>query len=133
MEVAQKTFSEKDTPAPWWSIAEPGRGLRLHPGFACHLMRVMKGLVWSAIVFPRGADRLAQEPVAVIYLYVGEAAKAKQITQELKSSQDRDNRATPAWANSTRATSRCTRNRPTCNSPNFRVAFSVRYSGVAFH
>lgn len=61
-------------------------------------MPVMKGLVWSAIVFSLLAvTGLAQDTMSVIYLSAGEIAKAKQITQELKSAQDRQNRATTAW------------------------------------
>ena len=64
MEVAQKAFSEEDTPAPRWSIAEPPWGLRSHSGCACHMMPVMKGLVWSAIVLPLLAlTGLAEGPV----------------------------------------------------------------------
>jgi hypothetical protein len=52
MEVAQKAFPEKVTPPLRWSIAEPGYGFRLHSGLAWHMVLVLKGLVWSAIVLP---------------------------------------------------------------------------------
>ncbi len=61
----------------------------------------MKALVLAVAAFslctsPRCA---AQEVVPVIHLSTDEAAKARQMAQDLKSAQDRDNRATTAWRN----------------------------------
>jgi hypothetical protein len=42
---------------------------------------------------------VAQEVVPIIYLSTSEAAKAKQTAQDLKSAQDRNDRAATAWRN----------------------------------
>jgi hypothetical protein len=61
---------------------------------------MMKALVLSVAAFSlcTSLQRCAvQEVVPVIHLSADEAAKARQIVQDLKSAQDRDNRATTAW------------------------------------
>ena len=68
------------------------------PGVARFVVPPMKGLVCSAIVFFLALTRWAQEPVAVIYVSRSEAAKAKQMTQELKGAQDRERTASPIAA-----------------------------------
>ena len=107
-------------------------------------MPVMKGLVRSAIVFSLLAlTGLAQIPnwVAAIYLSVSEAAKAKQISQELKSARDRQFRAATAFADFYKSyesahlelspTPLLSR-RGWMFSPDFRVAFSVKSSTAQF-
>jgi hypothetical protein len=91
------------------------------------MMPVMKGLVWSAIVFSlMTLTGLAQmpDPVAVIYLSASEATKAKQITQELKSAQDRQTRARTALTNFYRSYQAAHPELSLATfSPDFRVAF----------
>ena len=108
------------------------------------MMPVMKGLVRSAIVFSLPAlTGLAQIPnwVAAIYLSVSEAAKAKQISQELKSARDRQFRAATAFADFYKSyesahlglspTPLLSR-RGWMFSPDFRGAFSVKSSTAQF-
>jgi hypothetical protein len=76
---------------------------------------------------------LAQESLPVIYLSAGETAKAKQITQEVKSAQDRQTRATTAWKNFYQSYGLA---HPELGnvifSSDFRVAFSVKSSTAQF-
>ena len=63
---------------------------------------MMKTLLLSAAAFSLCTSSprcVAQEVIPVIYLSTGEAAKAKQAVQDLKSAQNRDNRAATAWRN----------------------------------
>jgi hypothetical protein len=96
------------------------------------MMPFMKGLVRSAMVFSLLAlTGLAQipDPVAVIYLSAGEAAKAKQITQELKSAQDRYIGAMTASKNFYQSYQAAHPELTNVQfSPDFRAAFSVKSS-----
>src|SRR5438046_589909 len=61
---------------------------------------MMKAILLSAAALSLGTSSprcVAQEVVPVIYLSAGEAAKAKQSAQDLKSASDRNNRAAAAW------------------------------------
>jgi len=63
---------------------------------------MMKAILLSAASFSfctSSSRCVAQEVVPVIYLSKGEAAKAKQTTQDLKIAYDRNNRAVTAWRN----------------------------------
>src|SRR6266571_1243720 len=65
---------------------------------------MMKAILLSAASFsfctssPRCVAQEV-EVVPVIYLSTGEATKARQTTQDLKSAYDRNNRAVTAWRN----------------------------------